>query len=84
MAAQLALQRPLISRTGCRIMGSGAHGNTNSRTVGQYLAARLKEVGVGKFFAVPGDFNMGLLVRSRRFRRCLMTYATRRSCPLSG
>jgi hypothetical protein len=46
------------------IMGSGAHGNTNSRTVGQYLAARLKEVGVGKFFAVPGDFNMGLLVRN--------------------
>ena len=43
-------------------MGSGAHGQPKSRTVGQYLAARLKEVGVGKFFAVPGDFNMGLLV----------------------
>lgn len=43
-------------------MGSGKHGAVDSRTVGQYLAARIKEVGVKKFYAVPGDFNMGLLV----------------------
>ncbi len=32
-----------------------------SSTVGQYLAARLSEIGVAHYFAVPGDYNLILL-----------------------
>jgi len=30
-------------------------------TVGQYLAARLHQTGIGHYFAVPGDYNLALL-----------------------
>jgi pyruvate decarboxylase len=30
-------------------------------TVGRYLAARLAEIGIGHYFAVPGDYNLVLL-----------------------
>lgn len=32
-----------------------------SSTVGQYLAARLAKIGLGHYFAVPGDYNLVLL-----------------------
>jgi TPP-dependent 2-oxoacid decarboxylase len=35
-------------------------GNASS-TIGQYLAARLTEIGVAHYFAVPGDYNLVLL-----------------------
>lgn len=34
---------------------------TDSTTVGTYLAARLHEIGLGHYFAVPGDYNLVLL-----------------------
>ena len=34
---------------------------TKSHTVGAYLAGRLQEVGIGHYFAVPGDYNLVLL-----------------------
>ncbi len=43
-------------------MGAGTHGEPVGRTLGQYLASRLKEIGVRSVFAIPGDFNMALLV----------------------
>ena len=33
----------------------------NQVTVGNYLAQRLKEVGIRDYFAIPGDFNLSLL-----------------------
>jgi len=30
-------------------------------SIGQYLAARLRDIGVGSYFAVPGDYNLLLL-----------------------
>jgi TPP-dependent 2-oxoacid decarboxylase len=35
--------------------------DSTSSTVGQYLAARLSEIGVAHYFAVPGDYNLVLL-----------------------
>ena len=35
--------------------------DSRSSTVGQYLAARLAEVGITDYFAVPGDYNLVLL-----------------------
>ena len=33
----------------------------NSSTIGQYLAARLEQIGLKQYFAVPGDYNLVLL-----------------------
>ena len=30
-------------------------------TVGTYLAQRLQELGINDYFAIPGDYNLGLL-----------------------
>jgi len=30
-------------------------------TVGTYLAQRLEELGISDYFAIPGDYNLGLL-----------------------
>lgn len=43
-------------------MGSGKHGGPAGRTLGEYLAARLVEIGVEKIFGVPGDYTLILLV----------------------
>ncbi len=43
-------------------MGSGKHGGLAGRTLGEYLAARLVEIGVEKIFGVPGDYTLVLLV----------------------
>lgn len=30
-------------------------------TVGTYLAQRLQDLGINDYFAIPGDYNLGLL-----------------------
>ncbi len=35
--------------------------SSESSTVGAYLAARLAEIGLRHYFAVPGDYNLVLL-----------------------
>jgi TPP-dependent 2-oxoacid decarboxylase len=35
--------------------------DNNSSTVGSYLASRLAEIGIERYFAVPGDYNLVLL-----------------------
>jgi TPP-dependent 2-oxoacid decarboxylase len=41
--------------------GNGNGGSPHETTVGGYLATRLAEAGLSKFFAVPGDYNLILL-----------------------
>tara|TARA_R110002050_G_scaffold53549_1_gene121760 strand:- start:1216 stop:1563 length:348 start_codon:yes stop_codon:yes gene_type:complete len=38
-----------------------ADSEKNSLTIGGYLAARLAEVGIRDYFAIPGDYNLALL-----------------------
>ncbi len=45
---------------------------TDSYSVGQYLALRLAELGVGHFFTVPGDFNLILLDEFLKIDRLTM------------
>lgn len=33
----------------------------NSMTIGKYLAKRLEQIGLKHYFAIPGDYNLGLL-----------------------
>ena len=47
-----------LSRAGMRPATPGV---AMSTTVGQYLLTRLREMGIGKVFGVPGDYNLGFL-----------------------
>ena len=39
----------------------------NHVTIGGYLATRLQEAGIRKYFAVPGDYNLLLLDEMLKF-----------------
>lgn len=49
--------------------------NLASSTVGQYVAARLKQTGVKHYFAVPGDYNLVLLDELLKHRGLTMISA---------
>ncbi|MCU1530157.1 MAG: thiamine pyrophosphate protein binding domain protein, partial [Frondihabitans sp.] len=42
-------------------MSLPSHATTTQISVGQYLATRLRQLGVAHLFGLPGDFNLGLL-----------------------